>query len=52
MNYFSEQGLTYKEAIEKVRLKYGENIRILSHKTVMMGGFLGLFQKEGVQIDG
>jgi len=52
MNYFTEQGLTYTEAIEKVKSKYGENIRILSHKTVMIGGFLGLFQKEGVQIDG
>ena len=52
MNYFSEQGLTYTEAIEKVRTKYGENIRILSHKSVMVGGFLGLFKKEGVQIDG
>jgi flagellar biosynthesis protein FlhF len=52
MNYFTEQGLNYTEAIEKVKLKYGENIRILSHKTVMMGGFLGFFQKEGVQIDG
>jgi flagellar biosynthesis protein FlhF len=52
MNYFSEQGLTYSGAIEKVRAKYGENIRILSHKSVMVGGFLGLFKKEGVQIDG
>ncbi len=52
MNYFSEQGLTYSEAIEKVKAKYGENIRILSHKSIMLGGFLGLFKKEGVQIDG
>ena len=52
MNYFSEQGLTYTDAIEKVRTKYGENIRILNHKSVMIGGFMGLFKKEGIQIDG
>ena len=52
MNYFSEQGLTYREAVEKVKSKYGENIRIMNHKTVMLGGFMGLFQKEGVQIEG
>ncbi len=52
MNYFSEQGLTYAEAIEKVKSKYGENIRILSHKTIMIGGFMGFFKREGVQIDG
>ncbi|MDX9800191.1 MAG: flagellar biosynthesis protein FlhF [Spirochaetia bacterium] len=52
MNYFSEQGLSYSEVIERLKTRYGENIRILSHKTVMVGGFLGLFKKEGVQIDG
>jgi len=52
MNYFSEQGLSYSEVIDRLKNKYGENIRILSHKTVMVGGFLGLFKKEGVQIDG
>ena len=52
MNYFSEQGLTYQEAIEKVRNKYGENIKILNHKSILIGGFLGLFRKEGIQIEG
>ncbi|MCL2480882.1 MAG: flagellar biosynthesis protein FlhF [Spirochaetaceae bacterium] len=52
MNYFSEQGFTFTETIEKIKAKYGENIKILSHKSVMVGGFLGLFKKEGVQIDG
>ena len=52
MNYFSEQGLSYSEVIDRLKNKYGENIRILSHKTVMVGGFLGLFKKEGVQTDG
>ncbi|MCL2295257.1 MAG: flagellar biosynthesis protein FlhF [Spirochaetes bacterium] len=52
MNYFSEQGLTYTEAVEKAKAKYGENIKVLSHKLVMIGGFLGIFQKEGIQIDG
>ncbi len=52
MNYFSEQGLTYQEAIEKVKSKYGDNIKILNHKSIMIGGFMGMFRKEGVQIEG
>ena len=52
MNYFSEQGLTYQEAITKAKSKYGSDIKIMSHKSIMLGGFLGMFRKEGVQIDG
>jgi len=52
MNYFSEQGLTFFEAREKAKAKYGDNIQILNHKSVMIGGFMGLFKKEGVQVDG
>ena len=52
MNYFLEQGFTYNEAMEKVKARYGENIKVLNHKSVMLGGFMGLFKKEGVQIEG
>ena len=52
MNYFTEQGYTFQEAISKARGKYGNEIKILSHKSVLLGGFLGMFRKEGVQIEG
>jgi flagellar biosynthesis protein FlhF len=35
-----------------VRAKYGESAQVLSHKTVRLGGFLGLFAREGVEVSG
>ena len=52
MNYFTEQGLTFQEAISKAKNKYGNDIKIMSHKSILLGGFLGMFRKEGVQIEG
>lgn len=52
MNYFSEQGYTYQEVVNKVKQKYGDNYKILGTKYVMLGGFLGLFKREGVQLEG
>ncbi len=52
MQYFIEQASTHREAEAKVRQKYGDRARIMSHKTVRMGGFLGLFSREGVEVTG
>ena len=52
MNYFTEQGYTFQEAISKARDKYGNEIKIMSHKSILLGGFLGMFRREGVQIEG
>jgi flagellar biosynthesis protein FlhF len=52
MEYFVEQAYSHREAMEKVKARYGEHARIMHHKTVRMGGFLGLFAKEGVEVTG
>ncbi|WP_455383697.1 flagellar biosynthesis protein FlhF [Salinispira pacifica] len=52
MEYFVEQAPTHREALDKVRVKYGDNARILSHKTVRLGGFLGFFAREGIEVTG
>jgi len=52
MEYFVEQATTHREAEAKVRAKYGEHARIMHHRTVRMGGFLGLFSHEGVEVTG
>jgi len=52
MQYFTEQAPSHKEAIENIRLKYGQQARILTHRRVKMGGFLGMFKKEGVEVTG
>jgi flagellar biosynthesis protein FlhF len=52
MEYFTEQALTYSECLQKIRLKYGERAKVMMQKSVRIGGFLGLFAKEGVELTG
>jgi flagellar biosynthesis protein FlhF len=52
MEYFSEQALSYTECLQKIRLKYGERAKVMMQKSVRIGGFLGLFTKEGVELTG
>ncbi len=52
MEYFTETASTHREVLEKISLKYGGKAKILSHRTVRIGGFLGLFTREGVEISG
>jgi flagellar biosynthesis protein FlhF len=52
MQYFSIQGRSNREAIEKMKSTYGEDARILTHRSVRIGGFLGLFSTEGVEVTG
>ncbi|MDR3167725.1 MAG: flagellar biosynthesis protein FlhF [Treponema sp.] len=52
MDTFTEQALTYIECVKKIHAKYGVQARILTYKSIRMGGFLGLFAKEGVEIAG
>ncbi len=52
MQYFTEQAPTHQEVLEKIRQKYGDRAKILTHRTVRLGGFLGMFSKEGVEMTG
>ncbi|MAG13897.1 MAG: flagellar biosynthesis protein FlhF [Spirochaetales bacterium] len=52
MQYFTETALTHGEVLEKIRLKHGDKAKILTHRTVRIGGFLGLFARDGVEITG
>jgi flagellar biosynthesis protein FlhF len=52
MQYFTEQAPTHREAIERVRAKYGEQAQILSHRSVRSSGLLGLFGREEVEVTG
>ncbi len=52
MEYFVEQATTHREAEAKIREKYGDHARIMHHRTVRVGGFLGLFSREGVEVTG
>jgi flagellar biosynthesis protein FlhF len=52
MEYFTEQAYTYSDCLDKIRKKYGSRANILIHKTIRMGGILGLFAREGVEMSG
>lgn len=52
MQYFTIQARSNREAIEKMKSTYGESARILTHRGVRVGGFLGLFSSEGVEVTG
>ena len=52
MQYFTEQAPTHREALDRVRAKYGEQAQVLSHRTVRTGGLLGLFAREAIEVTG
>lgn len=52
MQYFTEQAPTHHEVLDKIKQKYGERAKILTHRTVRIGGFMGFFAKEGVEMTG
>lgn len=52
MEYFTEQAPTHAECIRKIKEKYGENAKILMRKSVRIGGFLGFFTRDGVEMTG
>ncbi len=52
MQYFTEQAPTHREVMERIRDKYGDRAKILTQKSIRMGGFMGLFAREGVEIAG
>ena len=52
MEYFTIQGATPREALATMKRVYGPDARIHSHRPIRMGGVLGLFTREGVEITG
>ncbi|RKX87030.1 MAG: flagellar biosynthesis protein FlhF [Spirochaetes bacterium] len=52
MQYFTIQATSHREALEKMKVQYGDTARILTHRNIRIGGFLGLFSHEGVEITG
>ncbi len=52
MIYFTETGRTHNELTQVIREKYGPEATVLSRKNISMGGFLGLFKKDGLEYSG
>lgn len=52
MQYFTVQAASDREALEKMKATYGDEARILTHRTVRLKGLRGLFGAEGVEVTG
>jgi flagellar biosynthesis protein FlhF len=52
MEYFTEQAASYSEAVAKAKERFGDRAQILTHRTIRMGGFMGIGRKDGVEING
>lgn len=50
MDILSEQGTTYDECLARIREKFGPDIHVLRQKKIKMGGFLGFFEKDGIEL--
>lgn len=50
MQYFTERGYSHREVLEKVRARYGDAAKILNHRAIKIGGFIGLFARDGVEL--
>ena len=52
MEYFTERAESHREVLQRIRDKYGERARVLTQRSVRMGGFLGMFAREGIEVTG
>ncbi|MCD6397305.1 MAG: flagellar biosynthesis protein FlhF [Spirochaetaceae bacterium] len=52
MEYFTEIASSYREAMDKISAKYGGRAKILTRRSVRIGGVLGMFTKEGIEMSG
>ena len=52
MEYFTEQAPSHSECMRKIKTKYGEGARVLMQRSVRVGGVLGLFTREAVEMSG
>jgi len=50
MDILSEQGATYDECLARIREKFGPDVHVLRQKKVKIGGFLGFFEKDGIEL--
>ncbi len=50
MDILTEQADTYDECIRRITERFGPNVHVLRQKKIRMGGFLGFFERDGVEL--
>ena len=51
MEIFVEKGRSHRECVDKIVKNYGERYIITRHRKIPVGGFLGFFAREGVELE-
>jgi flagellar biosynthesis protein FlhF len=51
MDILTEQAETYDLCMSKITNKFGPNVQILRQKKIKMGGFLGFFERDGIELN-
>ncbi|QQO08242.1 flagellar biosynthesis protein FlhF [Breznakiella homolactica] len=55
MEIIKEQGESYEDCLRKMREKYekyGKKVKVMTQEKIRIGGFLGMFTREGVEVTG
>ena len=52
MQYFTIQAESHREAVDKMKRQYGDGAKIINYRNIRLGGFLGIFSREGIEITG
>jgi flagellar biosynthesis protein FlhF len=52
MDHFTEQALTHDECLSKIRKIHGDRAIVLTQRTVRVGGFLGFFAHDEIEMSG
>jgi flagellar biosynthesis protein FlhF len=50
MEIITERGSTYEECVRKLKEKYGRGVEPYTRRIIRVGGFLGLFAREEVEV--
>ncbi len=51
METFIEQAESRRKCLSKIVAKYGERVVLLRERKVRLGGFMGLFTREGFELE-
>ncbi len=51
MEILTEQAASYDECLAKITAKYGPNVHVLRQKRVKVGGFLGFFERDAIELN-
>lgn len=50
MDILTEQAATYEKCMERIKAKYGPNVRVMRQQKIRMGGLFGFGEHDGIEL--